>query len=144
MSLPRNIGRKVDRLVRRTIAAGALNTGDITLRWRQRTVLPADFDRHLETSAAGSEVEERTEVVKGFIHYVNIHTTGYTRHAEVRTGDVILDFPGDVEIDGREGLRFEIGGKTYVQKNGGAALAESWDVRCNNLPVTRTVLATLI
>jgi hypothetical protein len=144
----RNIGRRLSRKISRLIEKGALNSGDVVLRWRGVVDPPEDFDPHLQTSKSGTTYPELTATKKAFIHYVNIHTTGYTKFTEIQTGDVILDFPGDVEIDGLENLQFEIadasgGSKIYVQKNGGKELAESWDVRCNGLAITRTVLVTL-
>ncbi|RYD50148.1 MAG: hypothetical protein EOP85_00160 [Verrucomicrobiaceae bacterium] len=139
----RNIGRRFARKFNRLLMGGGLNSCEILLRWRVMTGLPVDHDPHLAVSVEGAVHEDKSEIARCFVHYVNIHTTGYTRHTEIQSGDVILDFPGDVSIDGREGLEFVIGGKIYVQKNGGKELAESWDVRCNGVPVTRTVLATL-
>jgi hypothetical protein len=139
MSLARRIQRKTQRLLKK----GALNSGPVILRWRERSGSAPTFDPQLQVSKAGSTYTEKTETLKAFIHYVNIHTTGYTRHAEIKIGDVILDFLGDANLDGREGLEFEIGGNLYVQKNGGKDLAESWDVRCNGIAITRTVLVTL-
>jgi signal peptidase I len=138
-----SIGRRLQRKTSRLLAKGALNSGEVILRWREVSGLPVDYDPHIQVSRAGASFTERSATKRALIHYVNIHTTGYSKFTEIKTGDVILDFPGDVEIDGLEGLQFEIGGKIYVQKNGGNELAESWDVRCNGVPVTRTVLVTL-
>ena len=147
MRIPRNIGRKIHRLHQKIHRAGALNSEKVLLRWTQLTI-PTGHNPHIETSPQPTAAEQKQEVFC-FVHYVNIHTTGYTRFTEIKTGDVILDFIGDVAIDGKEGLEFEIGrvgntpGKLYVQKNGGKELAESWDVHANNQAVTRTVLVTL-
>lgn len=138
-----NAARRLARKMSRMLAKGDMNSGDVILRWRGVVDQPAGYDALLKVSKVGTLHPEMTDTKKAFIHYVNIHTTGYTRFTEIKTGDVILDFMGDVEIDGLEGLQFEIGGKTYVQKNGGKDLAESWDVRCNGVPITRTVLVTL-
>lgn len=122
---------------------GLLNSSPVTLRWTD-TTRPPGYLPDLESTHAGSVVAERSEEVSAFVHYVNIHHTGYSHFAQVKLGDVILDFPGDVALDGRASLRFEIGGKIYVQKDGGDELAASWDVRCGGVPVTRTVLVTLL
>lgn len=125
-----------------------MNVGEVVLRWRGVEDAPVGADPHLQVSKVGTVYPEQTISKKAFIHYVNIHTTGYTKNTEVKTGDVILDFLGDVVIDGLANLQFELldesGAKSiYVQKNGGDELAQSWDVRCNGLAITRTVLVTL-
>lgn len=142
MRLPRNIAPKLTRLAKRLIASG-LNAEPVTLLWRS-TTRPPGYVHDLETSAVGSVIREHEEVISAFVHYVNIQTTGFVAHAEVRMGDAILDFPGDVELDGRDDLRFSIGGKIYVSKIGSASLASSWDVRVNGVPITKTVLVTLL
>jgi hypothetical protein len=138
----RNLGARMARRHARLAKRKMLNAGDVLLRWRERTGVPVDYDRHLACSAETMQIEDKSDTVQAFIHYVDIHTTGYTRFAQVQAGDVILDFPADVVIDGKEDLRFEIGGEIYVQKNGGNELAKSWDVRCGGVPVVRTVLVT--
>jgi hypothetical protein len=141
--MSRSIGRRIQRQVNRLIQSGALNTGEVVLRWRESSGAPLDADPLLESTRSNVIWTDRSATKRAFIHYVNIHTTAYSRNLEIKTGDVILDFPGDVAIDGLESLEFEVGGKLYVQKHGGRQLAESWDVRCNGLAVTRTVLLTL-
>lgn len=142
MHIPRNIGRKVHRLHKKIHGQRALNSEPVILRWTQ-LVTPPGYNPHVETSPQPTATEMSSPVV-AFVHYVNIHTTGYTRFAQVRQGDVILDFPGDVVLDDKPQLRFEIGGKIYIQKDGGDELAASWDVRCNGQAVTRTVLVSLM
>ena len=146
--MQRNLGRRLRSKITRLIARDVLNSGDVIMRWRGVVDAPVDMNPNLQVSKTGVVHPELTETKKAFIHYVNIHTTGYTKNTEINTGDVILDFPGDVVIDGRANLQFEIedetGGKSiYVQKTGGDELAKSWDVRCGGIPVTRTVLVTL-
>jgi hypothetical protein len=143
MSL-RNIGPRLRRIHQRIQRSGSLNSGPVTLRWRTAASVPPDYLPDVETSAAGSTYVDHEELSHALIHYVNIHTTGYSRFAQIEHGDIILDFLGDMAIDGKEALRFIIGGKIYVQKDGGDELASSWDVRCNGIAVTRTVLVTLL
>ena len=138
MSLGNRIARKTDRLRQK----GGLNSGPVILRWRTRAG-GEDFDPVLDATNPAFTWQDQSETKKAFIHYVDIHTTGYTRNSEVKIGDVILDFSADVEIDGKESLEFEISGVLYVQKNGGEELARSWDVRCGDVLVNRTVLVTL-
>lgn len=145
----RNIGRRITRVMKRMHKNGIANSGPVVLRWRTRTGSSGSYDPHLQVSKAGTAYAEASETKIAFIHTVNIHTTGYTRFSQIQTGDIILDFIGDVTIDGREGLEFEIGrvgntpGRLYVQKNAGDELAQSWDVHAGNQAVTRTVLVTL-
>ena len=142
MHIPRRIGRKVHRITQKLHSQGALNSELVTLRWSALTI-PQGHNPHVETSPQPAATEQ-TQQTRAFVHYVNIHTTGYTKYTQIRQGDVILDFQGDVVLDNKPQLRFEIGGKIYIQKDGGDELAASWDVRCNGMPVTRTVLVTLM
>ena len=140
-----HIGRKLARFHARLHRSGALNSEPVTLRWRTASAPPTGYLPDVESSA-GSAVTftDHSAVVTALVHYVNIHTTGYTRYAQIEHGDVILDFLGSVALDDKPALRFEVGGKIYVQKDGGDELASSWDVRCNGTPITRTVLASLL
>ncbi len=144
MKIPRNIGRKISRIHQKIQRSGALNSEAVILHWRVSSLAPAGYLPDVESSAGGMTWQDQSESVTALVHYVNIHTTGYTRHAQVETGNIILDFLGNAAIDGKQDLRFEVGGKLYVQKDGGNELASSWDVRCNGVPVTRTVLASLL
>jgi hypothetical protein len=135
MSLANRISRKSNRMRSKV-------GGDVILRWRARTG-EGTFDPILDGSNPDFAWAERNETLKAMIHYVDIHTTGYTRFSEVKTGDVILEFDAGVDIDSKEGLEFDIGGVLYVQKNAGKELAKSWDVRISGVPINRTVLVTL-
>ena len=135
MSLANRINRKTARI--------RAKVGEqIILRWRVRTG-SGNYDPILDGSNPAFTWTDHSEEKRAFVHYVDIHTTGYTRHSEVKTGDIILDFPAEVQIDDKESLEFEIGGVLYVQKNGGKELAKSWDVRCGGVAINRTVLVTL-
>lgn len=139
--LPPRLANRLTRAVRSVIASGSLNTSPVILRWRDPSA-PEPIPG-IETSADPAAVE-RTAEVQALVHYVSIGSTGSSQFTKFEKGDVILDFPGDVDLDTKPDLRFEIGGKIYVQKATGTELAESWDVRCNGVPVTRTVLVTLL
>lgn len=137
-----NIGRKLRRKMARIAAKGGMNAGPVVLRWREGGSGAPAFDPELRASKSAVAWEEKSETKNAFIHYVSAGSTGYTRYAEVRLGDVILDFPELADIDGRADLQFEIGGEIYVQKKVGEDLARSWDVRCGGEPITRTVLVS--
>jgi hypothetical protein len=144
MRIPRNIGLQLTRLHQKIQRSGALNSEPVILRWRVTTAVPVGYLPDVEATGTGATFADQELAVSALIHYVNIHTTGFSRFAQIESGDVILDFLGDVAIDGKDSLRFIIGGKVYVQKDGGDELASSWDVRCNGHAVTRTVLVTLL
>lgn len=140
MGIEKKIGRIIARDMRRLAAKSGLNFGPVVLRWRVQSAPAAGADPHLQGSGGTQTFTETTVTINALIHTVNIHTTGYTKFSEVKSGDLILDFVGDAPIDGKSNLRFEVGGISYVQKGTGKELAESWDVRCAGLPVTRSVL----
>lgn len=140
MRVPRRIANKIRRVQDAIHRAGGLNSELVEMRWTVE-VAPDGYDPNIETSAA-PVVSEQVAEARAFVHYVNIQTSGYVKFAEVRNGDVILDFTGDVDIDGKKDLRFIIGGQVFVQKMAGKDLANSWDVRCNGVAVTRTVLCS--
>lgn len=138
--IPRRIGNQIRRLHQRIHRAGALNSAPVILHW-VTTTTPPGYLPDVETSGAGAVVAPHSLEITALVHYVNIQTTGYVRFASIKTGDVILDFLGDAPLDGKPGLRFEIGGIMHVQKDaGGDDLAASWDVRCNGVPITRTLV----
>ena len=112
MRIPRNLGPKLSRVATRLIASG-LNTENVTLLWRV-TTFPPGYLPDLEASAAGATFVDYSEVRPAFVHFVNIPTTGFVRHAEVSVGDAILDFLGSVDLESKPDLRFQIGGKIYV------------------------------
>lgn len=145
MGIERRIGRVMQRELKRLAGQKGLNFGPVELHWREPVAAPsAGFDPNLQGSGGPPAYLDKVSNPhpNALIHTVNIHTTGFVKHAEVKAGDLILDFVGDVAIDGKSHLRFVIGGISYVQKGAGGELAESWDVRCGGIPITRTVLVT--
>ncbi len=110
---------------------------DIVLTWREfsgATVVDEINGGKLGTS------EERTETVKGFLHFPQIAGTQVRQFNEVQVGDCIVDFAGDVELDGKEGLRFTINGESYEIKPISDALRKSFDVVMQGVPLVRSVL----
>jgi hypothetical protein len=82
-----------------------------------------------------------TETVTAFVHYVQPAGQASVRQfAELEVGDVILDFPDNVDLSGRENLRFNIGGQLYTSKKVPDKLAATWDVMIQNRKLFRTVL----
>ena len=142
MRVPRNLANKIGRVASRLIASG-LNTEQVTLHWRV-TTYPTGYISDLETTHAGLTVVEKSEVQPAFVHFVNIPTNGFIRHAEISIGDAILDFLGNVDLSSKPHLRYEFNGKMYVAKSSGTSLESSWDVRINGVPITKTVLVALV
>lgn len=73
--------------------------------------------------------------------------SGVRVHGEIETGDVILDFLGDVPLLGKDGLVFDVvvdaaSGRVerYVPKNVSDKLASSWDVCAGGKRLLQPVL----
>ena len=71
-------------------------------------------------------VEEAKSVLRQFV--------------EIEVGDLIVDFPPAVQIDGLDNLRFVIDGQNYEQKEIGGRLAKAWDTIIAGNRSLRTVL----
>ena len=127
----------------RMLARNELNACDVLIRY-VATAPDTGYDPNLETSAPSAHAVEHSVIMKAFVHTVNINTSGYVKNQQVRHGDIILDFPGEADFFGMSKVRFEIGDQTYVQKDAGGELLESWDVRCGGVAITRSFLVTLI
>jgi len=110
---------------------------DIVMTWNE---WPAGTLRDPVTQAWLGTPTPQSETRKAFVHYVNHGANTYVRFAEIKTGDVILDFVGDAEIDGREDLRFTIAGIEYVQKPISGELSEAWDALVQGHKLLRPVL----
>lgn len=135
---------KAQRTLQRTAAAvhacKGMNSHAVTMHWENPAAAtpgydPSDLSTHPATSATGS-IEFRA-----FVHFVN-HTVGtFQRFAEVKSGDVIMDAPAEIDFSGKPNPRFEINGCFYTQKNIGAELAQAWDAFTGNDTATfRTIL----
>jgi hypothetical protein len=109
---------------------------DIVLSWREFT---GATTTDINGSTLGTSVQ-KTETVKGFVHFPQIATSQVRQFNEVESGDCIVDFAGDVELDGRVGLQFVIAGEMWVLKQVGDKLARSWDAVANGRKLIRTVL----
>lgn len=105
----------------------ALNArgADVTLRWQ--TVVSGTLDPTTGAQVGGI-VLEHSGTVKAFLHTVSPATSELRMHEEVEIGDVLLDFAPDVDLSGKEALRFDIGGDLYVQKRVGGPASRHFDV----------------
>jgi hypothetical protein len=139
--MPNNAtGRKLTRTLKRVQRRRALNTEPVILRWRTASGASPHANVNLPVSLASTTYTDHSETLYPFVHFVSIQTKSYVKFTQITEGDVILDFIGDVAIDGRLDLEFEIAGIRYIQKKTGDELSKSWDVRCNGVAITRSVL----
>lgn len=116
------------------------NSSEVIIRWTE-TVNPVDYDPLDEDTHTGTTTEHE-ETVRALVHAVQIESSAYQRFTEIHSGDVIIDFPYDTDLSGRDNITFIIAGNPYTQKNVGKELAEAWDVQAGGLATTKTILAT--
>lgn len=96
----------------------------IVLKWLDYTDATRDETYHSLNSGTATLM---SGVVNGVVHVVGA-TTSLRQWSEIQTGDAIIDFAPDVDLSGKEGLRFEFGGKLWAQKNIPDQLVAAWDV----------------
>ncbi len=137
------LGNRMRQKVKRMINSGGMSSVDVILRWRQASGTAVGFNPNVE----GSEGEDYQIIemssdppVKALYHAVTVGQTAYQRNVEIRKGDVILGFPYDVDLSGKKDLRFEINGVTYVQRDGGAGICETWDAIVEGVTVINEIL----
>lgn len=121
-----------DRFLRRMAALGT----DIRMDWV--TLTGTTFDP--TTQATTGTPEQHSETIKGYVHFPDYASRTVVQFAEIEVGDVIVDLPPDVTIEGRDQLTFTINGEAWVQKKIGTKLAKSWDVVFENSRFCRTLL----
>lgn len=138
--MSRAAANHLKRRLAATIGAGGMNAGPVTIRWREQTGTAGDPE--LESSQDAEVWTDRSDVKQAFIHYVSAGTTTYQRHSEVRIGDVILDFPGAVDLGRIKDATFTVddSGTLYVRKDVGRDLEAAWDVRCGGVAICMTLL----
>lgn len=128
------------RQIRLLLASNAANVVSATLHWREVLNRPQSYDRNDESTAIGTSVENRSKIFRTFFHQIDHNLSGFQRFMEIRTGDVILDYLEDLDLDEKQDLRVEVGGSYYIQKSVGTALKEAWDVRLGFAGTLRTLL----
>jgi hypothetical protein len=111
------------------------------LHWRTVT-RPVGWDVNDESSQHDGVVEPGEMEFRALFHQVDQRLSGFQRFMEVETGDVILDYLADLELDGKDDLRVEINGRLFVQKNASAALKEAWDAYADHGGSMKTLLLT--
>lgn len=118
---------------------GQNGTG-IVLTWDQ---WPADSVKDQVDGSRPGTPTKMTATLPAFVHYVQVAGQSSVRQfAEVEVGDVILDFQADVNLSGKENLRFNLKGQIYEPKQIGDKLAATWDVLVQGQQLFRTVLVT--
>lgn len=113
----------------------------VTLRWAESNDPVPSVDP--TTGAVIGSVIQRSEVVKGSVHYIAPTTSDVRLFAELAVGDALLDLPANVVITGRAELYFEIDGKRWVQKKVSDKLMDYWDHLIGDTRLYRTVALRL-
>jgi hypothetical protein len=137
------LGNRMRQKVKRLINSGGMSSVNVILRWRELSGLAVDFNPEVEgTEGEDYEMEEKFSdpPVKALYHAVTVGQTAYQRNVEIRKGDVILGFPYDVVLAGKKELRFEVNKITYVQRDGGAGICETWDAIVEGVTVINEIL----
>ena len=114
----------------------AQNGTPIRLTWR---TLRAGSTPDPVTGAA--VWDEQTSTLPALVHVVAAAGVSQVRQFnEIEVGDVILDFAGDADLDGKADLTFWVSGRAYVAKEIGARLAKTWDATVQDRQLFRSVL----
>ena len=132
------LGAKMRRDAARILSRGQLNTAVVTVSWKKPVDGSQPRDPALEGTAPATETV--TLEKKAFVHFVEISRSLSRQFTQIETGDVILDFLGDVELP-RDGAVFIVNGERYTQKDVGKQLTEFWDLMIEGRRHMRTVVA---
>lgn len=97
-----------------------------------------EYDPNVESSYP--EYAPESGEFNALVHFVQPETSAIRQFAEIRSGDVILDFSADVVLP--SAARFVIDGRDYVQKSVGKELAQYWDVVVGGERMMRTLVLT--
>lgn len=103
------------------------------VQWSQDAVVDPTTGARLDSPVPGSAT------FTGFVHFVTA-TTGIRQFREVEVGDVIVDLPPEVSVDGLDQVRFEIGGEVFVPRDVGEKLQRHWDTMEQGQKLCRTLL----
>lgn len=109
----------------------------MVVSWSEFSGTPTIDPVTQSTIGTGTRVTTR---LSGFVHFVQIGSTAVKVFNEIEVGDVIVDLPGDVDLNGKIDLRFEIMGEAYVPKLVSDDLAKNWDAVAGGVRLTRTLL----
>lgn len=127
--------------IRRQIQRGRQRGGlTVTLHWK--TVTGGTQDP--TTGYVVGQLKTDQELsVRAFVEWIKPGDRRLEFHQAFEVNDVVIDFPETVEVDGKQDLYFEVEGKSYVPKNLGDRVPESWDAVVNGKRIGRMVLARL-
>jgi hypothetical protein len=130
---------KMQRDAKRILNRGVLNTAMVTVSWQKPVDGSQPRDPALEGTAPATETV--TLERKAFVHFVEPSKSLSRQFTQIETGDVILDFLGDVVLP-RDGAVFIVNGERYIQKDVGKQLTEFWDLMIEGQRHMRTVVAS--
>lgn len=125
-------------LLTRTRAAVARNGSRVRLHWQERTG-PVTTDP-VSGAVSGGTLVPKIRDVRGLLHWPDFNNNQVRQFAEIQAGDLIVDFPADVPLDGKVGLRFEVDSKFYTAKGVSERLGRSWNVMVGDVKLLRPVL----
>jgi hypothetical protein len=114
---------------------------DITLRWREQA--DPEIDRTTGAELGAAPPVEKSEVLRGMVHFIAPILSESKRFAEIASGDAMLDLPPETVLEGRRELVFEFDGKTWAAKKISDVLRDYWDVIAGGQRLYRTVLVGL-
>lgn len=124
------------------LASDAPNVVTAKLHWRTVNH-PPGYDPNDETTLGTGTVATPHELeFRTFFHQVDHSLSGFQRFMEIQTGDVILDYLADLQLEGKADTRIEVNDVYYVQKSIGRELKEAWDVQLGLGGTLRTMLLT--
>lgn len=123
--------KMLDKTSAKIIANKGMNTVDVIMHWTDKGTLPADYHPSILSTHTQTNTEQTLEF-SCFGHQVNHGTSTFTRFAEIKNGDFILDIPHTVNLADKPEPRFEIDGAFYTQQKLGKELAETWDTFTGN------------
>lgn len=109
----------------------------VTLHWVDEE--DAAYDPVTGVMNSGVATPQSAEV-RAMIHFVQPSQMILTDFVELEAGDCIADFPGDVAVDGKPHLTFEIAGQRWEQKKVSSRLLEHYDAIVGDVKVTRTIV----
>ncbi len=125
------------------LAAEGVNAVTAKLHWRVVTK-PPGYDPDDESSTAGTVTTNHELEFRALVHQVDHRLAGFQRFMEIQTGDVMLDYLADLDLENpaKEDPRVEVNGRHYIQKSAGTALKQAWDIHSGTGGYMKTLLLT--
>lgn len=112
----------------------------VTLRWT--TFSGGRKDAGTGAIINGTPTPQTLGPIQALMHAAEAKSV-LRQFVEIEAGDIILDFPPDAPLDGKDNLRFVVNGQDYEQKKLGGKLAKMWDMNIAGNLGCRTVLLEL-